>query len=103
MASLLSTLGIDALSTEQRRQLLQELRENLGVESARPLPSEGTEGETDRGVERPLTEEEFQRRLLELGLMSQAPTGEAGEDDAEDVPVPIGGEPLSETVIRERR
>jgi hypothetical protein len=41
--------------------------------------------------------------LLEIGLMSQIPTGEADEDDAEDVPVPIRGEPLSETVIRERR
>jgi hypothetical protein len=91
MASLLSTLGIDALSAEQRWQLLQELRKNLGV---------GTKGETDRGVERPLTEEEFQRRLLEIGLMSQVPTG---DDDEDDLPVPIRGEPLSETVIRERR
>jgi hypothetical protein len=90
MASLLSALGIDALSVEQRWQLLRELSDSLGAETR---PAAG----------RSLTEEEFQRRLLELGLMSQVPTGEGSEDDAEDVPVPIPGEPLSETVIRERR
>jgi hypothetical protein len=100
MASLLSALGIDDLSTEQRRQLFQELRDSLEAESERlPLP-EAQEGEPDRRAGRSLTEEEFQRRLLELGLMSQIPTG---EDDADDVPVTIRGEPLSETVIRERR
>lgn len=90
MASLLSTLGIDGLGVEQRRQLLRELRESL-------------EAEAGRGAERSLTEEEFERRLLEIGLMSQSPAGEGDEDDADDVPIPIRGEPLSETIIRERR
>lgn len=93
MASLLSTLGIDALSIEQRWQLLRELSESLEAE-AEERPPVGR---------RPLTEEEFQRRLLDLGLMSQVPTVEGDEEDAEDAPVPIQGEPLSETVIRERR
>jgi hypothetical protein len=103
MASLLSALGIDGLSTEQRQQLLQELQDSLEAEAGRLPLTEARGREPDRRTGSLLTEEEFQRRLLELGLMSQVPTGEGDEDDAEDVPVPIEGEPLSETVIRERR
>ena len=40
--------------------------------------------------------------LIEIGLMSQLPDT-ADFDDPDDEPVPIKGEPLSETVIRERR
>jgi hypothetical protein len=35
--------------------------------------------------------------------MSQFPDADADFDDPDDEPVPIKGEPLSETVIRERR
>ncbi len=49
------------------------------------------------------TEEDFQRQLVELGLMSAVPDGGADIDDPGDEPVRIEGEPLSETVIRERR
>jgi putative addiction module CopG family antidote len=52
----------------------------------------------------PLTEEEFKRHLLEIGMVSQLPTtpGDAADDD-EDAPIIIAGEPLSRTVLRERR
>ena len=52
---------------------------------------------------RPLTEEEFQRHLVDLGLMSALPDTAADVDDPDDEPIAIEGEPLSETVIRERR
>jgi Arc/MetJ-type ribon-helix-helix transcriptional regulator len=51
----------------------------------------------------PLTEAEFDQHLLNIGLMSQLPDTGADFDDPDDVPVTIKGEPLSETVIRERR
>ncbi|MDR3639559.1 MAG: hypothetical protein P4L84_37505 [Isosphaeraceae bacterium] len=54
-------------------------------------------------VARPVTEEEFRRHLLKIGLMSQVPEGGDGAEDADDEPIVIEGEPLSETVIRERR
>jgi hypothetical protein len=41
--------------------------------------------------------------LLEIGLMSQLPDTEADFDDPDDQLVEIKGEPLSETIIRERR
>lgn len=51
----------------------------------------------------PLTKDEFHRHLVELGLMSQLPDIDADFDDPDDQPVSIEGEPLSDTVIRERR
>lgn len=52
---------------------------------------------------KPLTRAEFDQRLLELGLLSQLPDTAADFDDPDDEPIAIEGEPLSETVIRERR
>jgi len=49
--------------------------------------------------------EEFHRRIIEIGLMRQLPDTAADYDDADpdDESIAIKGEPLSETVIRERR
>ena len=52
---------------------------------------------------KPLTEAEFDQYLLNIGLMSQLPDTDADFDDPDDEPITIKGEPLSETVIRERR
>ena len=52
---------------------------------------------------KPLTRAEFDQHLLELGLMSHIPNTDADFDDPDDEPIAIRGEPLSETVIRERR
>jgi Arc/MetJ-type ribon-helix-helix transcriptional regulator len=52
---------------------------------------------------KPLTEDEFDQHLLALGLMSQLPNTAADFDDPDDQLIEIEGEPLSETVIRERR
>jgi Arc/MetJ-type ribon-helix-helix transcriptional regulator len=52
---------------------------------------------------KPLTEAEFDQQLLDLGLMSQLPDTDADFDDPDDQLIDIKGEPLSETVIRERR
>ena len=53
--------------------------------------------------EKPLTEAEFDQHLIDLGLMSQLPDAQADFDDPNDQLIEIRGEPLSETVIRERR
>ena len=50
-----------------------------------------------------MTRDEFHRHLIEIGLMSQLPETAADYDDPDDEPIAIKGEPLSETVIRERR
>jgi Arc/MetJ-type ribon-helix-helix transcriptional regulator len=52
---------------------------------------------------KPLTEAEFDQQLLALGLISQLPDTDADFDDPDDQLIEIKGEPLSETIIRERR
>jgi putative addiction module CopG family antidote len=76
-----------------------------GDAAARPDPI-GERAKDDRHeltARGPLTDEEFQRHLLGIGLMSRLPDRDADVDDPDDQPIDIVGEPLSETVIRERR
>ena len=54
-------------------------------------------------TKKPLTEEEFLKHLVEIGLVTQLPDTAADFDDPDDQPITIRGEPLSETIIRERR
>jgi Arc/MetJ-type ribon-helix-helix transcriptional regulator len=51
----------------------------------------------------PLTIEEFNRKLLAEGRISNLPDTASDFDDPDDQPITIEGEPLSETIIRERR
>ena len=54
--------------------------------------------------QKPLTEEEFEQHLVETGLMSAVPPPRDPARSRRDFePVVIEGEPLSETIIRERR
>ena len=49
------------------------------------------------------SEEEFDQHLLAIGLMSQLPDTTADFDDPDDRLIDIKGEPLPETILRERR
>ena len=51
----------------------------------------------------PMTEEEFKRQLLNSGLMSSLPTPSDPCSRPAFKPITLEGEPLSETIIRERR
>jgi Arc/MetJ-type ribon-helix-helix transcriptional regulator len=51
----------------------------------------------------PLTQEELDQYMLAIGVISQLPDTAADFDDPDDEPIEIEGEPLSETIIRERR
>ncbi len=52
---------------------------------------------------KPLTPDELNRQLLEAGLLSQIPPRPDPATFQEFSPIVIQGEPLSETIIRERR
>jgi Arc/MetJ-type ribon-helix-helix transcriptional regulator len=52
---------------------------------------------------KPLTRAELDQYMLERGLLSEIPDSDADFDDPDDEPIEIKGEPLSETIIRERR
>src|SRR5215472_3751048 len=47
--------------------------------------------------------DELHRQMLADGLISQLPNTAADIDDEQEEPVEIDGEPISETIIRERR
>ena len=52
-----------------------------------------------------MTADELNRRLLAAGRMASLPDPalDIDNDDPDDQPIAIEGEPLSETIIRERR
>jgi hypothetical protein len=51
----------------------------------------------------PLAPEELNQRLLASGLVTRLPDPATDIDDDDVPPIVIEGEPLSETIIRERR
>jgi hypothetical protein len=101
--------SLKGLTPEQARQLRQQL-DRQGAppkKPAAPLPGKAAKtAKPPKAAATPkqkMTKDEFHRHLIEIGLMSQLPDTAADYDDPDDEPVPIKGEPLSETVIRERR
>jgi hypothetical protein len=101
--------SLKGLTPEQARQV----RQHLDRQSAPPKkPAAPAPGKVPRTAKQPkatavpkkkMTKDEFHRHLIEIGLMSRLPDTAADYDDPDDEPIPIKGEPLSETVIRERR
>src|SRR4051812_16668518 len=54
-------------------------------------------------AKKPMTEQELLQHMLDIGLMTRLPDIENDHDDPDDQPITIEGEPLSETIIRDRR
>ena len=79
-------------------RLKQSMPENAGTSAPKPRRARPA-----RRKKTPMTREEFDQHLLKIGLMSQLPDTDADFDDPDDEPITIKGEPLSETIIRERR
>jgi putative addiction module CopG family antidote len=70
------------------------------TEAVRLLRQRSQQPESSKG----LTEEEWERRLLNAGLLTSLPPQRATVNPRREFqPIKIEGEPLSETVIRERR
>ena len=53
--------------------------------------------------QQPANKDAFHQRLIDMGLMTQLPDTANDYDDPDDQPITIEGEPISETIIRERR
>jgi hypothetical protein len=86
--------SINALSPEQLRQLRCELDNKLAAAAIGQAAL----------TEEELADQELQRRLFEAGLLSEIrPPRRISTGTERFTPVEIEGEPLSETVIRERR
>jgi hypothetical protein len=100
--------SIKGLSPAQVRQLRQQLDKQLTQpeKPARPASAKRAKPPKAAAVKKkPLTRDEFNRRLMAAGLITRLPDPalDIDDDDPEDQPIAIEGEPLSETIIRERR
>ena len=101
--------SIQGLSPDQMRHLRQQLDKQLAQPKKPAPPASAKAAKRARSAalqpKKPLTEEEFQQHLLSIGLITSLPDPslDIDDDDPDDQPVSIKGEPLSETIIRERR
>ena len=108
--------SIKALSPAQMRRL----RQQLDAELAHPVPRAGSQPQKSPGRSpakvakrtkstptpaKPPSIEELHRKMMARGLIRRLPDPslDIDDDDPDDQPVAIKGEPLSETILRERR
>src|SRR5262249_34759193 len=97
--------SVKGLSAEQARQLRQQLDKQLAQPKAPPArsPAKTAKRANAARLKKTMPEAESDQHRLKIGLTSQVPDTAADYDVPDDVPVKIKAEPLSETVIRERR
>ena len=101
--------SIKALSPAQmqrlRRQLDSELSHQKPPAAAPKKPAARTPARKAKRAEPRLTIDELHRQMMAEGLITRLPDPalDADDDDPDDAPVVIQGEPLSETILRERR
>jgi hypothetical protein len=87
--------SLDALASAQIEQLRRELDNRLSPPRSSIEPSLTEDEAHDQYV---------QQRLFDAGLLSEIkPSRREPSNTEEFVPIVIDGEPLSETIIRERR
>jgi hypothetical protein len=91
--------SLDAALTKAAHLLLEQIEQ---APPAKPKAKAKPARSAKAGQKR-LTLEEFHQKLLAKGRISRLPDTVADFDDPDDQPVTIKGEPLSETIIRERR
>jgi putative addiction module CopG family antidote len=84
------------------RDALNRLKQAMSTDAANP-PRNARRAEAASQTMQPLSPDELNRRLLAAGLVTQLPDPAEDIDDDDDPPIMIQGEPLSETIIRERR
>lgn len=84
------------------RDALDRLGQSLPKDVAAPV-GKTRRADPTRRAKKPLSPDELNRRLLASGLVAQLPDPAQDIGDDDDPPIVIEGEPLSETIIRERR
>lgn len=95
--------GLYAREDDVIRDALTRLQQTIPPAMKTPArPAKATR--PAKSEQKPVTLDELHRRMLADGLLSQLPDDAQDiDDDQDDEPVVIEGEPLSETIIRERR
>ena len=100
---------IMALPPKQLRQLRQQLDHQLAAPTKHGTkPPAKTAKRAQAGpppAKKPLSIDEIHQQMMARGLIIRLPDPalDIDDDDPDDQPIAIEGEPLSETIIRERR
>lgn len=85
---------IRKLNLDEAREVAERLANYLRERESTALAADETEARED----------EFERQLLDKGLISHIPTRDETDEEFDKFePIEVAGEPLSETIIRERR
>jgi Arc/MetJ-type ribon-helix-helix transcriptional regulator len=95
--------GLYAHEDDVIRDVLTKLKKTLPKSMKTPAKKAKLTKAESRESKKPVTEAEIQQYMLHIGLMTQLPNTAVDFDDPDDVPITIKGEPISETIIRERR
>lgn len=100
--------SIKGLSPAQVRQLRQQLDKQIAEPKKPAVTRPGKTARPPKAApakKKPMTRDEFNQHLLSIGLITHLPDPalDIDDDDPGDQPIVIEGEPLSETIIRERR
>jgi hypothetical protein len=94
-------MGLYAREDDVIRDAVIRLRQAM-PDAAAPAKRTNRAKPAGKAIKSPLTVEELHQQMAARGLVTLPDTG-ADFDDPDDEPIAIKGEPLSETVIRERR
>jgi putative addiction module CopG family antidote len=98
--------GLYAREDDVIRDALARLRQATPqAATARPRKNARRIKTATPPAKNPLSIEEIHQQMLASGLLTSLPDPslDIDDDDPGDRPVPIKGEPLSETILRERR
>jgi Arc/MetJ-type ribon-helix-helix transcriptional regulator len=96
--------GLYAREDDVVNDALARLKQSMPETSKRPARrTKRAKAKASPAPKEPMTRDAFLRHLMEIGLVSQLPNPAEDIDDDDDPPIVIQGEPLSETIIRERR
>ena len=99
--------SIKGLSPEQARQLRQQLDRQAADPKKPAAPASGKAAKQAKTTQakKPLSIDDLHRKMMARGLIIRLPDPslDIDDDDPDDQPVSIKGEPLSETILRERR
>lgn len=98
--------SVEDATAEAVRLLLKNLEQrqpeasSIAPESRKAKPARQ---KAKPAVQQAMSEQDFLNHLLKVGLMTRLPDTASDFDDPDDQPITVKGEPLSETIIRERR
>jgi hypothetical protein len=91
--------SLDAAITHAAHLLLKKIEQTPGGKPKTKVKR----GSASTAGKKPLTTEALHQKLLAERRISRLPDTAADYDAPDDEPIAIEGEPLSETIIRERR